>query len=167
MSSLTATSNLPLDTVRPRLVKADGVLGKEQVVICLFEAFSRRRLEDALPLLTDDVVFAPMTAQVTRAGEPYRGHEGIRGYIADVERQWEELVLRPSQIKAAGDAVVALGLVSGRGAAGEFKDVPATWMFKFRGDRVAQIQIFSERSHVVEALGDDRPTLGDAVQAKT
>lgn len=155
MSALTATLNLPLDTLRPRLVQADGVAGKERVVARLFEAFSQRRLQDVLELFTDDVVFAPMTAQVTRAGEPYLGHEGIRRYIADVEEQWDELTLRPTQIKAAGNAVVALGLVSGRGAAGEFEDAPTTWMFKFRADQVAQIQIFSERSHVIEALGQD------------
>lgn len=155
MSAIIATMNLPLDTLRPRLVQADGVAAKEQVVARLFEAFSQRRLGDVLSLLAEDVVFEPMTAQVTRAGEPYRGHDGIRRYVADVEEQWDELILRPTQLKAAGNAVVALGLVSGRGAAGEFEDAPTTWMFKFRGDQVVHIQIFSERSHVIEALGDD------------
>lgn len=162
MSALTATLNLPLDNTRPQLVKAEGVQCKERVVARLFEAFSQRRLEDALALFTEDVVFSPMTAQVTRAGEPYRGHDGIRGYVADVEEQWDELVLRPTQIKAAGNAVVALGLVSGRGAAGEFQDAPTTWMFKFRDERVAHVQIFSERTHVLEALGEQTPSLNDA-----
>ncbi|HEX5308007.1 MAG TPA: nuclear transport factor 2 family protein [Solirubrobacteraceae bacterium] len=162
MSAFTAALNLPLDALRPRLVQADGVASKERVVVRLFEAFSQRSLQDVLSLLTEDVVFTPMTAQVTRAGEPYRGHDGMLSYIADVEQQWDELVLRPTQIKAAGNAVVALGLVSGRGATGEFEDAPTTWMFKFRGEQVAQIQIFSERSHVIEALGEERASLGDA-----
>lgn len=151
MTALTIT--LPLAASRPSVRRAQDVLSKEQVVVRLFEAFSRRRWQDALPLLTDDVVFAPMTAQVTRGGEPYRGHDGMLRYIADVEEQWEELTLRPTQIKAAGNAVVALGLVSGRGAAGAFEDAPTTWMFKFRGGQVAHAQIFSDASHVVDALG--------------
>lgn len=134
--------------------RGHGALSKEEAIACLFEAFSQRRLEDALPLLAEDVVFAPMTAQVTRAGEPYRGHDGIRRYIADVQERWDELTLRPAQIKAAGNAVVALGLVSGRGAAGAFADAPTTWVFKFRGERVAQAQIFSDAANVLEALGD-------------
>jgi ketosteroid isomerase-like protein len=77
----------------------------------------------------------------------------MRRYFADVEAQWTQLTLRPTQIKAAGNAVVALGLVSGRGAAGSFESAPATWMFKFRGERVAHIQIFSDAAHVLEALG--------------
>lgn len=157
MSALTATLSLPL--VAPALEghgRSPSLLSKELVVARLFEAFSERRLEQALPLLTEDVVFQPMTAQVTRAGAPYIGHDGMRRYIADVEDHWDELTLSPTQIKAAGQAVVAMGVVSGRGKGGGFEDVATTWMFKFRGDRVASARIFSNGGHVVEALvGDD------------
>lgn len=138
----------------PTVLRAPHVLAKEQVVATLFQAFSNRRSPEALSLLTDDVVFVPMTAQVTQGGEPYHGHDGMRRYFADVETQWEQLTLRPTQIKAAGNAVVALGLVSGRGVAGAFENAPTTWMFKFRGERVAHIQIFSDASFVLEALGE-------------
>jgi ketosteroid isomerase-like protein len=130
-----------------------STLSKEDAVARLFEAFSRGEIEDALELLHPEVVFQPMTAQVTRAGEPYCGHEGIRRYAADVESQWEELTLRPTQIRAAGKAVVALGLVSGSGRAGSFADAPTTWVFKFRGDLVIHAQIFSEARNVFAALG--------------
>jgi ketosteroid isomerase-like protein len=128
------------------------LVSKEDIVVRLFEAFSRRELMDALELLHPDIVFQPMTAQVTRAGEPYRGHDGIRRYVADMEAQWEELTLQPSQIRAAGDAVVALGLVSGRGRGGAFRDAPTTWMFKLKDGLVIDAQIFSEARNVFEAL---------------
>jgi ketosteroid isomerase-like protein len=134
--------------------RAKELLAKERVVADLFDAFSSRRLADVLPLLADDVVFVPMTARVTQAGEPYHGHDGMRRYFADVEAHWTQLTLCPTQIKAAGNAVVALGLVSGSGAAGSFESAPTTWMFKFRGERVASIQIFSDAAHVQEALGE-------------
>lgn len=154
MSTPTAALEAPSSLLRASVPRAEAVLSKEQVVARLFEAFSSRRLQDELSLLTDDVVFEPMTAKLTRAGEPYRGHDGIRSYIADVEERWDELTLCPTQIKAAGNAVVAMGLVSGRGAAGAFEGAPTTWMFKFRGDQVAHAQIFSDASHVSGALGD-------------
>lgn len=119
----------------------------------LFEAFSRHELTDALALLHPEVVFQPMTAEVTQAGEPYCGHEGIRRYAADVEAQWDELTLHPTQIRAAGKAVVALGLVSGSGRAGSFQNAPTTWVFKFKDGLVAHAQIFSEARNVHEALG--------------
>ncbi len=157
MSTLTAPLNLSLAAPpRREHARSQSLLSKEQVVARLFEAFSERRLEEALELLTEDIVFQPMTAQVTRAGAPYLGYEGMRRYVADVEEQWDELTLRPTQIKAAGQAAVAMGLVSGRGKAGWFVDAATTWMFKFRGDRVASIQIFSDGAHVLEALvGED------------
>ena len=127
-------------------------LSQEETVARLFEAFSRQELADALALLHPEVVFQPMTAEVTRAGEPYRGHDGIRRYVADVEAQWDELTLHPTQIRAAGQAVVALGLVSGSGHAGSFENAPTTWMFKFKDGLVAHVQIFSEARNVFAAL---------------
>lgn len=137
-----------------RATRAQALLSREQVVARLFDAFGRRDLADAIPLLHPDVSFQPMTAQVTRAGRPYTGHDGIRRYLRDVCEQWQELTLHPTQIRAAGNAAVALGLVSGRGKAGSFRGVPTTWMFKFRDDLVWQVKIFSDTRHVLEALGE-------------
>jgi ketosteroid isomerase-like protein len=130
---------------------------KESIVARLFEAFSRRELLSALPLLHPEVVFQPMTAEVTRAGEPYRGHEGMRRYTEDIESHWEELTVHPAQIRAAGHAVVVLGLASGRGPAGAFENVPTTWVIKFKDGLVYAVQIFSDARHVVGALvGDEQ-----------
>jgi ketosteroid isomerase-like protein len=133
----------------------DAPLRKEQVVERLFEAFSSRDLLSALTLMHPEIVFQPVTAEVTQAGEPYRGYEGMRRYVADVEAHWEELIVHPVQIRAAGQAVVVLGKTSGRGAAGSFKDAPTTWVLKFRDGLVIHAQIFSDARNVVEALVAD------------
>lgn len=130
-------------------------LSKEAAVAHLFEAFSKRDVSATLAFLHPDVVFQPMTAEVTQAGEPYCGLEGIRRYAADVEAQWDELTVHPTQIRAAGKAVVALGLVSGSGRAGSFENAPTTWVFKFKEDLIFHVQIFSEARYVFEALGDE------------
>ncbi len=128
---------------------------KEETVRRLLDAFNQRQILDALVLLHPEVIFQPMTAQVTQAGEPYCGHEGIRRYAADVEAQWDELILHPAQIRAAGQAVVALGMVSGSGRTGAFEDAPTTWVFKFKEGLVIHVQIFSEARNVFEALGGE------------
>jgi hypothetical protein len=56
-------------------------------------------------------------------------------------------------VRAAGDAVVALGHATGRSAAGSLDDVPATWVFKFDDDLVAHIRIFSDEHLARQALG--------------
>jgi ketosteroid isomerase-like protein len=125
---------------------------EEEVVVRLFESFSRRDLANALALVHPEVVFQPMTAAVTQAGEPYRGHDGIRRYAQDVEENWDELTIKPVQIRAAGHAVVVLGMVSGRGRGGAFENAPTTWVLKFRDGKVAAAQIFSDERNVQEAL---------------
>ncbi len=121
----------------------------------LFEAFSRRDLSNMLAWLHPELVFQPVTATVTQAGEPYRGHDGLRRYAADVETHWEELTIRLKQIRAAGQAVVAIGLVSGRGKSGAFADAPTTWVLKFKDGLVAHIQVFSDERNAVQALVAD------------
>lgn len=127
---------------------------REELVTRMFAAFGRRELatEATLALAHPDIVFEPMTAEVTQAGEPYRGHDGIRRYQEDLAAYWTRLDIRLTQVRGAGHAVVALGLVSGRGPAGAFADVPATWVVKFRDGLVAHVQVFSDERHVRQAL---------------
>jgi ketosteroid isomerase-like protein len=142
---------------RDRAPAAESPQSKERIVALLFDAFSCRELLGVLPLLHPDVVFQPMTAEVTRAGEPYRGHDGMRRYSEDIESHWDELTVRPAQIRAAGRAVVVLGLASGRGPAGSFENAPTTWVIKFKDGLVSAVQIFSDARHVRGALvGDEQ-----------
>jgi ketosteroid isomerase-like protein len=149
-----APSEAPIGLAKD--AQAPICLTKGEIVARLFEAFNHRDLPAILALVHPDVVFQPMTATVTQAGKPYHGYEGIRRYARDIETHWEELAVHPKQIRAAGQAVVALGLVSGRGAGGSFRDAPTTWVVKFRDGLVASTQIFSDERNVVHALlGED------------
>jgi ketosteroid isomerase-like protein len=129
---------------------------REQLAARLFEAFNRRDIEAALELVHPDVVFEPVSAVAIRDGAPYVGHDGMRAYLDDVERYFDELVVNPTQIRAAGDAVVALGEVSGRAAGGPFDGVATTWMLKFRDDRVIRAQVFADQRNVMDILGASR-----------
>ena len=60
-----------------------------------FEAFSRRDLSALLAISDPEVEFMPATARVAGRGEPYRGHDGLRTYLADVARVWQELRSEP------------------------------------------------------------------------
>jgi ketosteroid isomerase-like protein len=153
-----AANDTPVRTRREREPEPqiDSPAYQRQIVQRLFEAFGRRDLSSVLDLVHPEIVFEPMTAAVTQAGEPYRGHEGMRDYVADVQEHWQELTVHPVQIRAAGQAVVVLGLASGRGPAGSFEDAPATWVLKFSEGLVIHIQIFSDARHVLDALGERR-----------
>ncbi|MGA2164905.1 MAG: nuclear transport factor 2 family protein [Solirubrobacteraceae bacterium] len=151
-----STPNRPGSTPNPPGKEARPALSHEEIVRALFDAFSRGDLQGAVELMHPDVVFQPMTAAVTRGGEPYRGHEGIRRYTEDVETHWRQLTIRLKQVRSAGRAVVALGLVSGSGSQGSFEDAPTTWVVKFKEGRVAHVQIFSDERYVASALVGER-----------
>lgn len=126
---------------------------KTEIVQRLFDAFNARDLEVALLLLHPNVVFEPVSGAVLNDGEPYRGHAGMRHYFADVREHWRELTVDPVHLRGAGDAVVALGHVSGSSAAGSLRDAPTTWVFKFDAGLVLHIQVFSDERLARRALG--------------
>ncbi|MHB1539219.1 MAG: nuclear transport factor 2 family protein [Solirubrobacteraceae bacterium] len=124
---------------------------REQIVRAIFAAFERRDVEAGLRLLAPQIVLEAISGAVLR-GEPYVGHDGIRRYFDDVQTHWRELVLEPVNIRAAGRAVVALGRVRGRAAGGSLEPAPTTWVFRFDGELVARIQIFSDPELARRAL---------------
>jgi ketosteroid isomerase-like protein len=126
---------------------------RTEIAQLLFDAFNARELDATLVLLHPEIVFEPVSGAVLNDGEPYRGHEGMRRYYADVQAHWRELTVDPIHLREAGNAVVALGHVSGASDAGVLREAPTTWVFKFREDLVAHLQIFSDQRLAREALG--------------
>ena len=129
------------------------VTGRTEIVQQLFDAFNTRDLDAALARLDPEIVFEPVSGAVLNDGKPYVGKDGTRQYFTDVQEHWQELIVKPAHLRAAGDAVVALGHATGKGPAGSLEDVPTTWVFKFAGELVTHIQIFSDERLARQALG--------------
>jgi ketosteroid isomerase-like protein len=126
------------------------VMEHERIVRSLLDAFNRRDLEGVLQLLHPQVTLRTVSALIFGDGLPYNGHEGIRRYFGDVERHWVE----PVHVRGAGEAVAALGVVKGRGRAPEFvlRDVPTSWLVRFRDGLVFELRVFSDRRAFEEVL---------------
>jgi ketosteroid isomerase-like protein len=120
----------------------------------LFEHFSRRDLPGLLALCADDVEFLPVTAMVAADGEPYRGHDGITRYVADVARVWEELTVEPTEFHRVGDdTVVAIGRVYAWGV-GRVIDAPVGWLWRFDPHgKAVQGRVYENRADALAAAG--------------
>jgi ketosteroid isomerase-like protein len=107
----------------------------------VYEAFARREMEAVMPLLAPDVyVDVPVTAQLAGRVGPYIGHDGMRTYLADVERLWEALRLSTDDIRATEDGVLIFGRVEGR--AGELTiNRRVVWVWQLRNGKVASIRV--------------------------
>jgi ketosteroid isomerase-like protein len=87
-------------------------------------------------------------------GEPYRGHEGVRAWLADIQHAFERFDLWLDEVRDLGDDVLALGGIRmrSRGSGLEMKE-PMGWVFEFRDGRVARMRFYASPSEALEAAG--------------
>lgn len=113
------------------------------LVRALFDAFAARDGDAAIALVAENFEFWPQgTAERLARVEPYRGHAGLREYLADVARVWDELVVEPGHLRVAGGGVVAFGTARGRHA-GETTEieVPVIWVFKVADGEICSVRV--------------------------
>ena len=120
----------------------------------LFDSFSRRDVPGLLALCDPEVEFMSVTAMVAAGGEPYRGHDGISRYMADIARVWEELTVEPLEFHRAGeDTVVAIGRVYAWGV-GRVIDAPVGWLWRFGANGKAVYgRVYESRADALAAGG--------------
>ena len=118
-----------------------GVTSDIDVVKAIYAAFAARDLEGAIRLLSGDCqLHLRGTAALIGRTEPYRGHEGMREYYADVQRTWDDLVLFAEDFRAIPGAVVVMGHVEGR-ADGEPVRRTAVWTWKVKDGKATEVRV--------------------------
>src|SRR5258708_6137971 len=72
----------------------------------LFAAFNRRDLAEITELCDERMEFFAVTAEEIGRHDPYVGSEGLRTYLDDVARIWEELLITPREFEQDGNALL-------------------------------------------------------------
>jgi ketosteroid isomerase-like protein len=109
-------------------------------VQAVYDAFARRDLEGALRHIAQECeLYLEGTAEAVGRTEPYRGHEGMREYFADVERVWEELTLHAEDIRAVPGSVLVMGHVSGV-RDGRAMRRAAVWTWRLRDGKAVYVR---------------------------
>jgi ketosteroid isomerase-like protein len=127
-----------------------------EIVRKVFAAFSRRDVEALLALCDPEIVFVPPTGRLAGRDEPYRGHDGLRAYFADVARVWQELRSEPEEYIEIDDRVLCTGRVYAWGV-GRVIDAPAGWVWRVRDGLVVEGQVYETRRAAYEAAGRPWP----------
>ena len=87
-------------------------------------------------------------------GGVYRGHDGTRRYMRDLDEAWEIGRADVDDALGLGDVVVLVGRIHYRGkGSGVESESPAGWMLKFRQGKVLRFRAFREPEQALEALG--------------
>jgi ketosteroid isomerase-like protein len=124
------------------------------VVKEVFAAFAERDAERLVAVLDPDVVFIAVTGDLLGRTKPYRGREGMREYLRDVERVWDELVLSPHEFEEVGDTILVTGRVSARSPARTVSG-SAGWIWRVRDGRVVYIRVYASAAEAAEAVRSD------------
>jgi ketosteroid isomerase-like protein len=109
-----------------------GVTDDLEVVRAVYEAFARRDIAGALPYIAPECeLHASGTATAAGRSSPYRGHDGVREYFADVAAGWDELVLHAEDFRVVPGSVIVIGHVSAsRGGRAMRRSIVWTWRLR-------------------------------------
>jgi ketosteroid isomerase-like protein len=118
-----------------------GLTEDVDVVRAIYAAFAARDIEGALDFVAPDceIHLERTPAAAGRTG-PYRGHDGLREYFADVERVWHELEVRADDYRTVPGSVVVMGTVSGH-TGSERLSRRAMWSWKLRDGRAVGVRV--------------------------
>ena len=119
-----------------------------------WDAWGRGDLDGILAVCTEDVVFG--TTHMRDWPEPeYRGHDGVRRFLAEWLEVWDGFEVGVDELISARDGrVVSLFWQRGKGRhSGQSMDVHWATVTSTRGDRLGRIEVYDDRAEALKAVG--------------
>ena len=118
------------------------------------EAFSRRDVAAMLAELDPDVEWHPgLAAFLSGEATVYRGHDGVRGLIRDLDEHFASFDNVYSEIRDLGDIVLALGNSHARGKASGTEIVsPMAFVVDFRDGKAVRVRTYLDPAKALTAL---------------
>ena len=118
----------------------------------VIDAFNRRDVDRVVSLCDPDYVWLPFRAQLE--GTSYRGHDDVRRFVADMDEDWTGFRIDPIEFHEAGDQVVVIGQVSGRGSgSGVEIAFEGGFVFGVRDGLITHVTSYSEPRAALESVG--------------
>jgi len=94
----------------------------------------------------------------------FRGHDGVREMLRDLNDAFDEIQIEMSEIRDLGDGLVAIGHTRTRGkASGVETDTPLAFVTEIRNGKTISIQAYLDPRQALEAVGlSERDAHADA-----
>ena len=125
-------------------------------------ALNRRDVDGMLATLQPDAELVPLRAVLE--GIVYRGHEGLRRWLADMAEDWDDLRIDTDDVRALDDGrVLVLARFHARGkSSGVSLDQPAAWICELVEGKVARIRFFADADTALGTAAPQAPAEGEA-----
>jgi uncharacterized protein len=114
-----------------------------EVVRRAFDAFNSRDVEGLVAITDPGCEWLPFRAQLE--GITYRGHEGVRRFVADMDDDWAEFQIHPEQLEDLGERVLVMGRVRGRaGVSGVIVNNLGGFVFEVGDGKITRLVSYSD-----------------------
>ena len=121
----------------------------ETLVGQLFNAFNQRDIGQIVGLCSPRMEFFAITAEEVGRSDPYVGPDGLRDYLKDVERFWEELLITPGRVERRDDCLLVFGRVFVRNRELGIRDMPVAWIWQVEDGLFVRGEVFADPDEAV------------------
>jgi ketosteroid isomerase-like protein len=124
----------------------------EVLVGRLYNAFNQRDAGEIVELCSPEMEFFAVTAEEVGRTNPYVGPDGLRDYLTDVARVWEELLVTASRVERRGERLLVVGRVYVRSRDLGIRDMPVAWIWTVEDDRFIRGEVFADPEQAVSSF---------------
>ena len=126
-----------------------------EIVRRVSDAYNRRDVEAMLDELHPEIEWHPwLQLQFGGGATVYRGHQGVRTGIRELEEAFSEIEAEQTEIRDLGERVVAIGHHRGRGKeSGAITESPLAWIVEFKSGKVIRVREYLDPKEALEAVG--------------
>jgi ketosteroid isomerase-like protein len=126
-------------------------IGDRETVRRGIDAYNHRDIEGIVAVTAEDAVLVPMRSLLE--GGEYRGHDGVRRFMADIDEDWSERHIEVEEIRELEDAVLVLGSFRAVGRSGTEVRFPVAWHSQIRDGKLTRLTAYSDTDAALRALG--------------
>lgn len=122
-----------------------------EMVMRGIDAYNRGDVEAMIELTDPEARLVPVRALLE--GGEYRGHEGVRQFLTDMDEDWESRRIEVEEILDLDDGVLVLGTYNVTGRSGNEVSYPLAWHSRYRDGKLWRMQAYSDREAALRAVG--------------
>ena len=121
----------------------------DDVIRTLYGTFGTRDIDTALALVDEEIEFWPkIIMALTGREDPYRGHDGIRQYFADLAVIFDEVAIEVQSIRTVSGGAAVFGTTRGTPAGGDPIEVPLMVFARLREGRVVHARSIASMDEI-------------------
>jgi ketosteroid isomerase-like protein len=122
----------------------------------LMDALSKHELDAMLDLSHPSVEWHSFFAALGHGSDGvYRGHEGTRQYVRDLDDAWDAVWAEVDDGVAVGEVALLVGRIHFRGKESGVETESATgWVLRFSGGKLIRFDAFRDPDQAIAGLGE-------------